>query len=56
MAKQEDKSGWATGGGFMLGLGVGFFVLPISVFAFIGSIIAGIGVGLILSAIIARKK
>jgi hypothetical protein len=25
MAKKEDKSTWATGGGVLLGLGVGFF-------------------------------
>jgi hypothetical protein len=52
----NDKSTWATGGGVMLGLGVGFFFFPQSlfgppsVFAFIGSIMGGVGLGLILTA------
>jgi len=54
----KDKTTWATGGGLMLGLGVGFFFFPqsvfgaTSVFAFIGCIMGGIGLGLILSSIL----
>ena len=51
-----DKSDWATGGGLLLGLGVGFFFLQTSGLAFIGSILAGLGLGLIIAAIILNKK
>ena len=55
MVKKQDKSDWAIGGGMMLGLGVGFFLLQTSVLAFIGSIIGGLGVGLIITSIIGGK-
>jgi hypothetical protein len=48
----EDKSIWATGGGVLLGVGVGFFFLQESVFAFVGSILGGLGLGLIATSII----
>ena len=51
-----DKSTWAVGGGLMLGLGVGFFFLPESALAFVGSLLAGLGLGLIIAAIISRKS
>ena len=54
--KKEDKSTWATGGGLLMGLGVGFFFLKTSVFAFVGSILAGLGLGLILTTIFSRKN
>jgi hypothetical protein len=53
--KKQDKSTWATGGGLMLGLGVGFFFLKASALAFAGSILAGLGLGLIVTAMISRK-
>jgi hypothetical protein len=49
---KEDRSPWATGGGLMIGLGVGFFFLQTSALAFVGSILAGLGLGLILTAVI----
>jgi hypothetical protein len=52
--KKMDRSGWAIGGGTMIGIGVGFFLLPLSVFYFIGSILGGIGLGLIIGAIIGK--
>ena len=54
----NDKSTWATGGGLMLGLGAGFFFFPQSVFgppsvfAFIGCIMGGIGLGLVMTAVL----
>ncbi|MBF9017505.1 MULTISPECIES: hypothetical protein [unclassified Oceanispirochaeta] len=54
--KNEDKSSWATGGGVLLGLGIGFFFLQTSVFAFIGCMLAGLGLGLILTAILSKSK
>ena len=50
--KIEDKSTWAIGGGLLLGLGIGFFFLKDSVFAFVGCILAGLGLGLLITSII----
>ena len=47
-----DKSTWAVGGGIMLGLGVGFFFLQGSVLAFVGCILGGLGLGLLVTAIL----
>jgi hypothetical protein len=52
----NDKSTWAIGGGLLMGLGVGFFVLQQSALAFVGSIIAGLGMGLLIAALISRKN
>ena len=49
---KEDKSTWAIGGGLLLGIGVGFFFLSTSIFAFVGSILAGLGLGLLATSII----
>jgi len=54
--KKEDKSTWATGGGLLLGLGVGFFFLQRSPLAFVGSMLAGLGLGLMVTSIISREK
>jgi hypothetical protein len=51
----ENKNGYATGGGLLLGIGIGFFFLP-DVFAFVGSLMAGLGLGLIIEYILANKK
>ncbi len=56
MDKKEDKSTWATGGGLLLGLGVGFFFLPESALAFVGSLLGGLGIGLIVTSIISRER
>lgn len=50
--KKDDKSTWATGGGLLMGIGVGFFFLQTSALAFVGSIMIGLGLGLIVTAII----
>lgn len=54
--QKEDKSTWAIGGGVIVGLGVGFFLLTISPLYFVGSLMTGLGLGIIVSAIISRKK
>lgn len=54
--KKEDPSGLAIGGGTMLGLGVGFFVFHISIFAFLGSLLGGIGLGMLVSSLISAAK
>ena len=52
--KKDDKSTWAIGGGLLIGLGVGFFFLPESALAFVGSIIAGLGLGLLITSLISK--
>lgn len=54
--KKEDKSTWAIGGGLLLGIGVGFFFLQQSPLAFVGSILGGLGLGLVITALISSKK
>jgi hypothetical protein len=52
--KKDDKKVWAVGGGLLLGLGVGFFLLPNGL-AFVGSILAGLGLGLVITSIISKS-
>ena len=52
----DDKSTWAVGGGLLLGVGVGFFFLQESVLAFVGSIIGGLGLGLMVTSILGAIK
>lgn len=54
--KKEDTSTWAVGGGVLLGTGVGFFLLEQSPLFFLGSILAGLGVGLVITSIINASK
>ena len=56
MAQHKDKSTWAIGGGLLLGIGAGFVVLHISALWFVGCIIGGLGLGLIVTAIISGKS
>lgn len=53
---KSDKTTWAIGGGVLLGLGVGFLFLHQSALYFVGSLIAGLGVGLLAAAILANVK
>ena len=53
---KDDKSTWAIGGGVLVGIGVGFFFLQTSALAFVGSILAGLGLGLVVTAIISSKN
>jgi hypothetical protein len=54
--KKDDKSTWATGGGLLMGIGVGFFFMPAYPMAFVGSLLAGLGLGLIITTLVSRKK
>jgi len=54
--KKEDKSTWAVGGGLLIGLGVGFFFLPEAPLAFVGSLLAGLGLGLLITSLISKDK
>jgi hypothetical protein len=51
-----DKSTWAIGGGVLLGVGVGFFFLETSALAFVGSILGGLGIGLLITSILSTLK
>jgi hypothetical protein len=51
-----DKGSWAIGGGVLAGIGVGFFFLQQSALFFVGSILAGLGLGLIINAILSKIK
>lgn len=53
---KTDKSTWAIGGGVLVGIGVGFFFLQTSALAFVGSILAGLGLGLVVTAIISSRS
>ncbi len=54
--KKDDKSTWAIGGGIIAGIGVGFFFLRESPLAFVGSLLVGLGLGLVITAITSSKK
>lgn len=54
--KKDDKSTWAIGGGLLMGIGVGFFFLQQSPLAFVGSILIGLGLGLVITALISSKN
>jgi Na+/melibiose symporter-like transporter len=54
--KKDDKSTWAIGGGLLMGMGVGFFFLQESALAFVGSMLAGLGLGLVITTLVSRKK
>ena len=54
--ENEDRSTWAIGGGLMLGIGVGFFFLQQSALAFVGCIMAGLGVGLTITSLISSTR
>jgi len=54
--RKPDRSTWAIGGGLLLGLGVGFFFLAQSALAFVGSMIAGLGLGLITTSILSCRR
>ena len=49
--KKDDKSTWAIGG-VVLGTGIGFFFLQTPALAFVGSILAGLGPGNIITVFI----
>jgi hypothetical protein len=54
--KKDDKSTWAIGGGLLIGMGVGFFFLKASALAFVGCILAGLGLGLVITSIISKIR
>ena len=53
---KQDKSTWAIGGGLLAGLGVGFFFVKENPLAFVGSLLVGLGLGLVITSLISRLK
>ena len=45
----------AIGGGVLAGMGTGFFFLTVNVFYFVGCLIAGLGVGLLIASLITKE-
>ena len=54
--QKNDKSTWAIGGGVILGIGVGFFFLATSALYFVGCILGGLGLGLIVTSLLSMKR
>ena len=50
----RDRGAWAVGGGTLVGLGVGFFFITTSVFAFIACLLIGIGAGLLIASLLPK--
>jgi len=55
-SEKEDRSTWAIGGGVIIGLGVGFFFLPDSPLYFVGSLMLGLGIGIVISSILSSRR
>ncbi len=53
---ENDRSTWAIGGGVIIGIGVGFFFLKTDPLYFVGCIMLGLGIGLVITSILSRKK
>ena len=54
--KKDDKSTWAIGGGILIGIGVGFFFVQDSPLVFVGCILLGLGLGLVITSILSSIK
>ena len=53
--KKNDKSTWAIGGGILMGMGVGLFFVQESPIAFVACLFLGLGLGLMITAILSRE-
>ena len=51
----KDKSSLAIGGGVLLGVGSAFFFLTINILWFVGCILLGLGLGLMIAAFIPNR-
>ena len=56
MTNKENMASWAVGGGLLMGLGAGFFFLRVNPLYFVGCILLGLGLGLIIAPIISKIK
>jgi hypothetical protein len=46
----------AIAGGLLAGLGAGFFFLHMNALFFVGALLGGLGIGLIISAMVGKEK
>jgi len=46
----------AIGGGLLAGLGGGFFLLETSALFFVGCLLGGLGVGMIIASLVGKEK
>lgn len=53
--KKDDKPGLIIGGTTCIGIGVGFIFLHTSALLFVACIMIGIGVGLVIAAIVTGR-
>ena len=53
---KEFSGGTAIGGGLLLGMGVGFFLLQESALAFVGSKLSGLGLGLTIASVLSSRR
>jgi len=54
--KRSDKSSWVIGGMTLLGIGVGLIFLQTSALLFVASILIGIGLGIVIAAILSSRS
>jgi len=54
MSDSKKQNGLAAGGGVLVGLGVGFFLLNTSPLYFLGSILVGLGLGLMIESFVTK--
>ena len=54
--KSFDRRSWAIGGTTLIGLGIGFVFLQRSVFLFLACLLSGIGLGLVIAALIPGRR
>ena len=52
----NNPGSWVIGGTTLIGIGVGFFLLPTSALFFVASILTGIGLGLVIAAFMSRSE
>ena len=52
----NNPGAWIIGGTTLIGIGVGFFLLPTSALFFVASILTGIGLGLVIAAFMSRSE
>lgn len=50
------SAAWAVGGCTLIGLGAGLTLLHYSALAFVGTLLACIGLGLVIAALLTRKS
>ena len=52
----DERGSLAIGGGLLMGIGVGFFFLKTSALIFVGCLLLGLGLGLMVASIISRGR